>query len=143
MGRDATVSRVAALARRWPVLPLPLGAPGLRQPVHALDLAAAARAALAADPRDAGAFDLPGGETVTFGNMLRRSVRAAAPACRPVPVPWRAVAALAALRPGLRGLGSRLADALVFDASAAQRSLGWAPRGFDPGAADFPQAPAR
>lgn len=138
MGRDATVSRVVALARRWPLLPLPLDAPGRRQPVHALDLAAAARAALAAEPHGAGAFDLPGGEALTFGDMLQRSVLAAAPACRPVSVPWRAVAALAALRPGLRGPGSRLGDDLVFDAAAAHRSLGWAPRGFRPDPGDFP-----
>lgn len=136
MGRDATLSRVVGLARRWPVLPLPLGAPGLRQPVHADDLAAAAQAAL--DTAHSGAFDLPGAERLTFGEMLRRSVRAAAPACRPVPLPWPLFAAAGRALPRLRGLASRLADDLVFDDSPARETLGWAPRGFAPTAGDFP-----
>jgi nucleoside-diphosphate-sugar epimerase len=138
MGRDATLSRVVRWARRWPLLPLPLRAPGLRQPVHALDLADAALAALAVDPADAGAFDLPGGERLPFGAMLHRSVLAAAPACRAVPVPWRLAAALGRAHPRLRGLASRLADDLVFDDSPARETLGWAPRGFAPQPADFP-----
>jgi nucleoside-diphosphate-sugar epimerase len=138
MGRDATVSRVVRLARRWPLLPLPLGAPGLRQPVHALDLAEAAVAALSADARAAGAFDLPGGERVAFGEMLRRSVVAGAPACRPWPLPWATVAWAGRVDGRLGGWASRLADDLVFDDRPAREALGWAPRGFVPAAADFP-----
>ena len=138
LGRDATVSRVVRLARRWPALPLPLGAPGLRQPVHALDLADAALAALAADRHAAGAFDLPGGERVAFGEMLRRSVAAGAPGCRPCPVPWPLVTLAGRANTRLRGWASRLADDLVFDDRPAREALGWAPRGFAPSAADFP-----
>lgn len=137
LGRDATVSRVVRLARRWPLLPLPLGAPGLRQPVHALDLADAALAALAAEAPIAGAFDLPGGERVAFGAMLRRSVAAGAPRCRPVPVPWPMVAWAGRVDARLGGWASRLADDLVFDGRPAREALGWAPRGFAPSAADF------
>lgn len=138
MGRDATVSRVAALARRWPLLPLPLGAPGLRQPVHALDLADAALAALAAPTPLTGGFDLPGGERLPFGEMLRRSVAAAAPRCRVLPVAWPLVALAGRGHPGLRGWASRLTDDLVFDGRAARAALGWAPRGFAPSSDDFP-----
>lgn len=138
MGRDATVSRVVRLARRWPLLPLPLGAPGLRQPVHALDLADAAVAALSADGRVDGAFDLPGGERVAFGEMLRRSVASGAPACRPWPVPWSALAWAGRVDPRLGGWASRLPDDLVFDGRPASEALGWAPRGFAPSADDFP-----
>ena len=138
LGRDATVSRIVRLARRWPLLPLPLGAPGLRQPVHAADLANAAAAALSAAPLDAGAFDLPGGERVAFGEMLRRSVAAGAPACRPCPVPWKAVAWAGRVDRRLGGWASRLAEDLVFDDRPARGALGWAPRGFAPSAADFP-----
>ncbi|MGL6291534.1 MAG: nucleoside-diphosphate sugar epimerase [Silanimonas sp.] len=138
MGRDATLSRVVRWARRWPLLPLPMGAPGLRQPVHALDLADAALAALATDPACAGAFDLPGGERLAFGAMLHRSVMAAAPACRAVPVPWRLLATAGRAHPRLRGWASRLADDLVFDGSPARETFGWMPRGFAPLPADFP-----
>lgn len=138
MGRDATVSRVVRLARRWPLLPLPLGAPGLRQPVHALDLADAARAALSVSSTVTGAFDLPGGERLTFGQMLRRSVAVGAPACRPCAVPWRAVAWAGRFDGRLGGWASRLAEDLVFDDRPAREALGWAPRGFAPSASDFP-----
>ncbi len=138
VGRDATLSRVAALARRWPLLPLPLGAPGLRQPVHALDLADAARHALIADSSAGGVYDLPGGERLAFGDMLRRTVRAAAPGCRVLSLPTAVVAALGRRHPGLRGLASRLGDDLVFDDAAAREALSWAPRGFRPESADFP-----
>ncbi|GAB3730942.1 NAD-dependent epimerase/dehydratase family protein [Silanimonas algicola] len=138
MGRDATLSRVVDLARRWPVLPLPRGAPGLRQPVHALDLADVAVAALAADVAAGGAFDLPGGESVAFGEMLWRSVAAAAPRCRAVPLAWPWVAFAGRVHPGLRGWASRLAEDLVFDDRAARDAFGWAPRRFVPTLADFP-----
>jgi nucleoside-diphosphate-sugar epimerase len=138
MGRDATVSRIAGLARRWPLLPLPVGAPGLRQPVHALDLADAAIAALTADVDAAGAYDLPGGERLPFGAMLRRTVVAAAPQCRVVPAPWRWVAAAGGRLQILRGIASRLGVDLVFDDAEARARLGWAPRTYAPRAADFP-----
>jgi nucleoside-diphosphate-sugar epimerase len=138
MGRDTTVSRVVGLARRWPLLPLPLGAPGLRQPVHALDLADVARTALERDGLPDGGFDLPGGERLAFGAMLRRSVAAGAPRCRVLPVAWPLVAAAGRAHPALRGWASRLAADLVFEDQAAREALGWRPRGFAPGPADFP-----
>jgi nucleoside-diphosphate-sugar epimerase len=138
MGRDATLSRVVGFARRCPLLPLPLGAPGLRQPVHALDLADAARAALALASPPALAVDLPGGDRLPFGAMLGRAVAAGAPACRVLPLPWRGVQALAGRQAALRGLASRLDVDLVFPSGPAAALLGWSPRGFAPTAADFP-----
>ena len=38
-GRDRSLAPIARFARRWRVMPLPIGADGLRQPVHAADLA--------------------------------------------------------------------------------------------------------
>ena len=136
LGRDASVSRVVRMARRWPVLPLPLDAPGLRQPVHVDDLATAARAALALDGRFA-ALDLPGGERVAFGTMLGRAVSAGAPRCRVLPLPWR-LARWAGGRGLPRGLAARLDADLCFDDAPARALLGWSPRGFSPTAADFP-----
>ena len=142
MGRDATVSRVVELARRWPLMPLPLDAPGLRQPVHAMDLAEAARRALADDGHPSAAFDLPGGETLPFGTMLARSVRAGASGARLLPVPWRIVRLAAGRHSRLRGVAARLAHDLVFDSSPAVARLGWRPRGFAPTPADFALPPA-
>lgn len=140
LGRDASLSRVVAAARRWPLLPLPVDAPGLRQPVHALDLAEAALAALRLEAPPSLALDLPGGERIGFGAMLARAVAVAAPDCRVLPLPWRVFRALARYRSGLRGLAARLDTDLVFPAGPAESLLGWAPRGFAPGVGDFPPA---
>lgn len=137
VGRDATLSRVAGWARRWPLLPLPLAAPGRRQPVHVGDLAALALRALSLGPAAEGGFDLPGGESLPFGMLLRRTVAAAAPDCRLWPLPWRGLAAVG--RAGSWGALARLGEDLVFDATPARERLGWAPRGFRPVAADFPR----
>ncbi len=134
-GRDATLSRVAGWASRTRVLPLPTGAPGRRQPVHVADLAGIALRALALGRDAEGGFDVPGGEVLGFGVMLRRTVAAAAPACRILPLPWRPLAAV-----GRRwGMGplARLGEDLVFDDRPARQQLGWAPRVFAPGAQDF------
>src|SRR5690606_38731798 len=60
-GRDQTLSRIAALARRRRWMLLPSGATGLRQPVHVDDLAVAAIAAQASPAATGRAYDLPGG----------------------------------------------------------------------------------
>lgn len=138
LGRDATVSRVVRLARGLPLLPLPVAAPGLRQPVHALDLADAVLAALAAPSDRTGAYDLPGGERLGFGEMLRRSVSVGAPRCWILPVAWPLLALAGRALPRLRGWASRLADDLVFDGRPAREALDWSPRGFAPGPDDFP-----
>lgn len=138
MGRDATISRVVDLARRWPLLPLPVGAPGLRQPVHALDLADAALAAMALAAPPSLGLDLPGGERLGFGTMLGRAVAAGAPGCRVLTVPWRLARAASRRHEAFGGPGSRLDVDLVFPSRAAAELLGWAPRGFAPVGADFP-----
>jgi nucleoside-diphosphate-sugar epimerase len=53
-GRDGNVSRLAGLIRRFGVLPLSGEGEGLRQPVHAEDLAVGACAPPARAPRENG-----------------------------------------------------------------------------------------
>ena len=71
-GRDRNVSAIAAAARRYGFVPVVWPATGRRQPIHADDVAQAMVAALdtpaAADVR----LDLPGGETLTYRDMVRR-----------------------------------------------------------------------
>ena len=64
-GHDENVSRIARLIRRFHVMPLSGDGAGLRQPVHAEDLAAGALAAAHAPATRNRAYDLVGGETVT------------------------------------------------------------------------------
>lgn len=142
-GRDASLTRIAALARQLRCFPLPRGATGgLRQPVHVDDLADAALAACDAPASGGHAYALPGGETLTYREMVARTLEAMSPPARllELPPPLFALAVRAAQALGVaRSLNSaavaRMRQDLVFDAAPARRDFGYAPRGFAPTAA--------
>ncbi len=133
VGLDRSLTPLAktALRRQW--MPMP-GARGLRQPVHADDVAAAAVAA-ADRPEAAGwRIECGGGERLAAAEMFRR-VRASLPGkVRRMPVP----ALLSRLaRPFGRysqraAMLARLQDDLVADNSRMQTLLGVNPRPFAP-----------
>ncbi len=135
---DRSLTPMLERAQRWGLLPLPANARGLRQPVHAADVATAVLACLDAPATAGRAYDLPGGETLAFDEMVRRALDRHAPACRllRLPAPLFALAAgLARWRdPGAPGPGviSRLALDQVADAGPAWTDFGYAPRGFEP-----------
>lgn len=136
-GLDQNVSRLAALIRRFRWLPLSGRGEGLRQPVHAADLA---RAALDAADNHAAAgrlYDLPGGETLSYRRMAERIFEGLELRPRIVPIPpalWRLGLRLAApLLPGATSaMGDRMAEDLAFDPEPARRDFGWSPRLFHP-----------
>jgi nucleoside-diphosphate-sugar epimerase len=143
-GRDHTLTRIARLARRWGVFPLPVDARGLRQPVHVDDLASAAIAAASAPASAGRAYDLPGGETLPYAEMVARVLACLAPPPRLIQWPsplFRAALALAQAGGVGAGFGpaavARMREDLVFDADPARRDLGYAPRPFRPAAAMF------
>jgi len=140
-GRDRNLGRWVALARRWRWLPLPRSARGLRQPIHADDVAAAVLAALRAPVPVAGAFDLPGAETLHYNEMVARCLAVAAPGARlfPLPAPILRLGLVLAGRrgPGL-GMLARLDRDLAYDGKPVQAALGLAPRPFRPRPEDFP-----
>ncbi|HTK36632.1 MAG TPA: NAD-dependent epimerase/dehydratase family protein [Caulobacteraceae bacterium] len=136
-GRDANVTRLARLIARFGVLPLAGRGEGLRQPVHADDLAEAALAAARAPAAANGAYDLPGGETLAYREMGARVFRALGKRPRLIAVPplvWRMGLTLASpLLPGATAaMGVRMAEDLTFDGAPAARDFGWAPRPFRP-----------
>ena len=135
-GRDRSLAPIARFARRWRVLPLPLGAHGLRQPVHAADLAQAIVQALDCAPSCGKTYALGGGERLSFTALLRRIGAAIPGFVLPVPLPsfvLRAALAVRArgqpLQPGAAAL-QRLGVALIADNSAAVADFGYAPRAF-------------
>jgi nucleoside-diphosphate-sugar epimerase len=143
-GRDATLTRIAQLARRWGAFPLPRGATGLRQPVHVDDLAAAAIACLDAPASHGHAYALPGGETLPYREMVARVLAALErkPRMVELPAPVFAAALVLARATGrASGLGDaavrRMRSDLVFDIEPARRDFGHAPRRFEPTAAMF------
>jgi nucleoside-diphosphate-sugar epimerase len=136
-GQDQNVSRLARLVRGLGFLPLAGKGEGLRQPVHADDLAAAAIAAAASPAAANRAYDLPGGETLTYRQMAERVFEGLGRRPRVLPLPeglWRLAFALS--RPFLPGataqMGARMSEDLAFDGTAAAADFGWDPRPFRP-----------
>ncbi|MCE5233489.1 MAG: NAD-dependent epimerase/dehydratase family protein [Mizugakiibacter sp.] len=130
-GSDKSITPLARRAARWHAFPLPAAA-GLRQPVHADDLALAVLAALDR-PESAGrVLAFGGGERLTAAAMFAR-VRASVPTWTlPLFVPAWAQRVAAAMLPRLRGPLSRLQSDLIADNAEAERLLGVRPRGFRP-----------
>ena len=136
-GLDQNISRLAGLIKR--VCLVPIAGPGLgqRQPVHAADLAALAVRASQTGRAHNKAYDLPGGETLTYRAMVERVFIGMGRRPRIISIPlglWQAGLMLASpLLPGATGaMGARMAQDLVFDASAAKIDLDWQPRAFAP-----------
>lgn len=136
-GRDGNISRLARLISRFGVLPLMGSGAGLRQPVHAQDLAIgaiqAATQAAAADK----IYALPGGETLSYREMAGRVFDALGRPRRIVSAPpWMWRIAFAVARPFFPNanvaMGNRMAKDMVFDAAPAKADFGWAPRRFRP-----------
>ncbi len=136
-GADQNVSRLARLIGKLGFLPLAGKGEGRRQPVHAADLAAGAIAAAASPAARNRAYDLPGGETLSYRAMAERVFEGMDRPPRIVPVPmavWRLAFALASpLLPGATAaMGARMSEDLVFDGRPAARDFGWRPRDFHP-----------
>lgn len=137
-GLDRNVSAIARFIARFGFFPVVPPATGLRQPIHADDVAQAALAAV--DNREARnrAFDLPGGETLPYREMVRRIFDGLGrrPVILPLPVGLLRLG-LAAARPvyGRRyspALFDRMNRDLAFDGTAARLALGIEPRPFRP-----------
>lgn len=130
-GLDKSLTPVARRAMRTHLFPLPAGR-GLRQPVHADDIAQAVMAALDCAAASGRILPIGGGERLPAGEMFAR-VRSSLPqATVPVPLPaWLLQMARFALPP-LRGPLSRLDSDLIADNGELQRLLGIRPRPFRP-----------
>ena len=139
LGRDRNLTRIVQLARRWRVFVLPADAQGLRQPVHADDLSHAALQAAFAQASANRSYDLAGGETLPYAEMVRRTLACLTPSVRLLRAPSalvRGALALAGVSGRLRDAGAgtlaRMREDLVFDYSDAARDFAYAPRPFAP-----------
>lgn len=138
-GQDKTLTRIAAMAKRTGFFVLPSGANGLRQPVHVADLAEAAWAVVDRPATYGRHYALPGGETLTYRAMVKRTLATLRPPARLIEVPAPLFRGLlwAARRTGrMQGLSDaavmRMRDDMVFDAAPAAHDFGYAPRLFRP-----------
>lgn len=138
-GMDRNVTVIARVIRRIGLFPLLGAASGKRQPVHADDLAAACIAALAESKTYNATYDLAGGETLTYREMVERIFAAEEKTPRFLPVPlaaFRAAMWCVSRIPRFKDFNAEMArrmnEDLVFDSSDATRDFGFAPRKFDP-----------
>lgn len=137
LGRDKNIAEIARFIRRFKFFPLFGRADGLRQPVHAADVAAACLSALHS-PRAANrAYNISGGETLAYRNMVTRVFTALGYRPRLLTVPlWAFRLAVMLLRhlPRYRQWSTAMAERmnrdLVFDHSGAERDFGFKPREF-------------
>lgn len=138
-GTDGNISTIMRFIRRFKIFPLIGGGKALRQPVHAEDLAQAALLAMESAAAANQAYNLSGGETLTYQEMVRRIFQKLGrrPAFIPVPLLClRFMMAVLRLIPGYRHLSqsmvNRLVEDLCFDHSAATQDFGYRPGRFRP-----------
>ena len=128
--RDRSLTPLARRALRWRVFGLPAGS-GLRQPVHAADIAQAVVRALDGDAAGR-VIPIGGGERLPAAQMFAR-VRASLPVdTLPLHVPAVLIRAGARLLPPMRGALTRLDQDLIADNAELERLLGVHPRSFQP-----------
>lgn len=145
-GRDKNITEIARFIRRFGFFPLLGRAQGLRQPIHADDVAAACLAALQAPGAANRAYNISGGEKIAYRDMVARVFAALGHPTRFLAVPlWAFRLPVAMLRrlPRYRhwsaAMAERMNRELVFDHADAARDLGFKPRGFVLTAKDLPQ----
>ena len=139
LGRDKNVSVIAAFIRRFAFFSVFGDARGLRQPVHAQDVASACVAALGASAAINRCYNISGGEIVTYREMVCRIFSALGRKPRFVTFPlwlFRLGVFLLRIFPPFRywsaAMAERMNEDLVFDHEDAYRDLGFAPRPFLP-----------
>ncbi len=139
-GQDENVSQIASLIRKLGFFPVCGPASGLRQPVHARELARAAVQALPAEAAFNQAYNLSGGEALTYRAMVERIFRGLGKKPLIVSLPlevWRfGLAALDWLRPNKTlkrnvSMAERMNVDLWFDHAAASHDFGYAPGPFN------------
>lgn len=143
-GLDTNISRLASWICRYGFMPVNGKASGLRQPVHAEDLAAAAVAAICSEKELPLDLFLAGGETLTYGDMVKRIFKSMEKKPRLVHLPqWMFVLLIKLYSVAKKAEGvnaemvrRQLVD-LVFDDHQARELLGFDPRPFNPGESDF------
>ena len=144
-GRDKNLTEIVRFVRRWGFFPLLGQAEGLRQPVHAEDVAAACVSGLNVPAAANRTYILSGGETLSYREMVCRVFSSVGKVPHLITIPrWLFGLAVAALRlvPRYRHwtveMAERMNRDLAFDHADAARDLGFAPRPFQLSSEDLP-----
>ena len=137
-GRDHNVSSLLRVIRRFGFLPLLGRAVGLRQPIHVEDVAQACIDALFSGAAANRAYNLSGGETLSYRQLCERLFHALGRHPRLASLPlclFRLVKPLIRFMPRrlrwLADMVERMNQDLVFDHGDAARDLNFRPRPFE------------
>jgi len=143
-GRDKNIAEIARFIRRFGFFPVFGKAMGLRQPIHAGDVAAACVAALKASEANR-AYDISGGETLPYREMVGRVFATLNRRQRLVTIPlvaFRLSVMCLRIFPKYRTWSSAMAERmnrdLVFDHADAARDLNFSPGKFRISGDDLP-----
>lgn len=138
-GRDQNVTQITNFVRRFGFFPILGKAQGLRQPVHADDVASACLNALFSSAAGNRAYNIAGGETLTYREMVCRVFNALERQPRLLSMPlglFRFGVGLLRLLPHYRhwsvAMAERMNQDLVFDCDDAVRDLAYNPKPFNP-----------
>jgi nucleoside-diphosphate-sugar epimerase len=145
LGRDKNISLIASFIRRFSFFCVFGDARGLRQPVHAQDASAACVTALSAPEAVNKCYNISGGETITYREMVCRVFSALDRKPRLVRFPlglFRLAVFVLRAFPRFRhwsaAMAERMNQDLVFDHTEAARELNFFPRNFHLGKEDLP-----
>jgi len=143
-GLDTNISQLAKWIRRYGFMPVNGKATGLRQPVHADDLASVAVTALLSEVVCPDAMSLTGGDTLSYSEMVSRIFTALGKPVRLLRLPqWLFVLLvnLASRFKTISGINGEMVKRqkldLVFDDQLARELFNYDPRSFQPVSGDF------
>jgi hypothetical protein len=139
-GRDQNISKIVKVIDKVGLFAVCGKAQGLRQPVHARDLALAAVQALESPSAVNKAYNLSGGETLTYREMVKRIFQAREMRPKVIALPasvWRmGFGMINLIRPKHKlklnvEMALRMNTDLVFDHDDATRDFAYAPKSFN------------
>jgi len=143
-GRDRNISVIAAFIRRFSFFCVFGTAGGLRQPVHAQDVASCCVAALSAKAAVNQSYNISGGEIINYREMICRIFSALDKKPRFVKFPlclFQLAVFLLRIIPRFRhwsaAMAQRMNRDMIFDHTQASRDLNFSPRNFQLNKEDF------
>lgn len=145
LGCDKNISEIARFIRRFNFFPLLDKAAGLRQPIHAQDVAKACWLALQAPTSVNRAYNISGAEVISYRDMVARVFSAMGKRPRFFSIPlWlfgvavRLIRCLPRYRKWSSAMAERMNCDMVFDHDEATRDFGFHPRNFELISKDLP-----
>ena len=146
-GLDKNIGVIARFIHRFHFFPVLGAANGLRQPIHARDVAAACKAALDSNKAANHAYNISGAEILSYRAMVTKIFETLSIRPRFLSIPlWMFSAGVAVVRvlPPFHSWSSAMAERMnqdmVFDHAEAARDLGFVPQSFKLDASDLPVA---